>query len=385
MPWQMCLRALTLVLAAVIGGGWRPSVAAESTPSAVAEEIPDVSEEGSSYCGIYCVYAAIHGFGKSIDFKSLLNTKYVGTIQGSSIQELAVAVEDNGLHALPMMGLSRANLIGARTPIVLHVSRQESPGYFGHWILFLGMENGQAKILDVPHRPELMPVADVLARWDGVGLYISEQPMSPWQLKAESLFTGENFALFAALLIATSVLHRFVANRRQGVGLMRSVGVGVPALLVGAAILALAWHFLSDDGYGRNKVAVRTVIQQHMPSFLPKLEIPEMEKALHDKNVVIVDARYPRDYQSGHLPGAINVPVFTTQAERRRILGAVSRDARVIVYCQSDSCQFDEALGSSLVAEGIQNVALFPGGWAKWEKERPAETEVESDNKEAQQ
>ncbi len=383
MPWQTCLRALTLVLAAA-SGGWWPCVAAESTTSAVADEIPDAAEEGSSYCGIYCVYAAVHGFGKSIDFKSLLNTKYVGTIYGSSIQELAVAVEDNGLHALPMMGLSRANLIGARTPIILHVSRQESPSYFGHWVLFLGMENGQAKILDVPHRPELMPVADVLARWDGVGLYISEQPLSPWQLKAESLFTGENFALFAALLIATSILQRMITKRGQGVTLIRSVWVGIPALLGGAAILAVAWHFLSDDGYGRNKVAVRTVIQQHMPSFLPKLDIPDMEKALHDKNVVIVDARYPRDYQSGHLPGAINVPVFTTQAERRRILGNVSRDARVIVYCQSDSCQFDEALGSSLVAEGIENVALFPGGWAKWETQRPSEPEAATDKEEAQ-
>ena len=365
MSWQTCLRALTLVLAVASGVSW-PSAAAESATSAVVDEIPDAAEEGSSYCGIYCVYAALHGFGKSIDFKSLLNTKYVGTIYGSSIQELAVAVEDNGLHALPMMGLSRANLIGARTPIILHVSRQESPSYFGHWVLFLGMENGQAKILDVPHRPELMPVADVLARWDGVGLYVSEQPLSPWQLKTESLFTGENFALFAALLIATSVLQRIITKRHQGVTRVRSVWVGIPALLGGAAVLAVAWHFLSDDGYARNKVAVRTVIQQHMPSFLPKLDVPDMEKALHDKNVVIVDARYPRDYQSGHLPGAINVPVFTTQAERRRILGNVSRDARVIVYCQSDSCQFDEALGSSLVAEGIENVALFPGGWAKW-------------------
>lgn len=385
MLWQTCLRVLALVLAVVAGGGWRSLSAAESTAAAMTDEIPDAAEEGSSYCGIYCVYAAVHGFGKSIDFTSLLSTKYVGTIYGSSIQELAVAVEDNGLHALPMMGLSRANLIAARTPIVLHVSRPEAPGYFGHWVLFLGMENGQAKILDVPHRPELMPVADVLARWDGVGLYISETPMSPWQLKTESLFTGENFALFAALLVASAVLQRFLARRQGDAARPRSIWIGIPALLAGAALLAVTWHFLSDDGYARNQVAVRTVIQQHLPSFLPKLDIPDMEQALHDKNVVIVDARYPRDYQSGHLPGAINVPVFTTQAERRRILGKVSRDARVIVYCQSDSCQFDEALGSSLVAEGIENVALFPGGWAKWEEKRPSETEAVTGQKEAQQ
>jgi rhodanese-related sulfurtransferase len=362
----------------------RSSTAAEVPVAAPAtDEIPDVSQEGSSYCGIYCVYAALNGFNKPIDFKNLLQTKYVGTMFGSSIHELALAVEDHGLYALPMMGLSRANLVSARGPILLHVSRTESPGYFGHWILFLGMEDGKAKILDVPHRPELIPVADVLARWDGVGLYVSDRPLSSWRLKADSILTGENLALFAALLVLTALLQRFYRSQRNGVATVRPLWITAPALLVVAGMLATAWHLLSQDGYAINQVALRTVIQQHLPSFLPKLGVPEMENALRDQKTVIVDARYPRDYQSGHLPGAINVPVFTTQAERRKLLGSVPKDARVVVYCQSEGCQFDEALGSALVAEGIENVALFPGGWAQWEQKVPISASENNGKEEA--
>lgn len=357
----------------------------ESTVAPNSDEIPDVGEQSTSYCGIYCIYAAVNGFGKSIDFMTLLKTKYVGTVYGSSIQELAAAAEDNGLHALPMMGLSRSNLVMSRNPIVLHVSQPSAPGYFGHWILFLGMEDGKAKILDVPHRPELIPVADILARWDGVGLYLSEKPLSPWRLKAESLLTGENFALLAAVLALTAVLHRGMGTKRGATIKSRPLWIGVPMILGATALMAVAWHSFSEDGYFRNKVAMRTVVQEHMPSFLPKLGVSELERAMKSDKVVIVDARYPRDFEAGHLPGAINVPVFTTQAERRKLLSHVPKDAKLVVYCQSEGCQFDEALGSALVAEGIENVALFPGGWTQWEQKKEQPVKQENGNKEPQE
>ena len=138
-------------------------------------------------------------------------------------------------------------------------------------------------------------------------------------------------------------------------------------ILAVAGGLTVAWHTLAEDGYVRNLVAIRTVIQQHRPSFLHKLSVPELEKSLKDPNVVVIDARYPRDYESGHVPGAINVPVFTTQVERRKLLAELPKGTHVIVYCQSEGCQFDETLGAALYAEGIENVSLFPGGIRLWE------------------
>ena len=95
---------------------------------------------------------------------------------------------------------------------------------------------------------------------------------------------------------------------------------------------------------------------------------------------MVIDARYPRDFESGHVPGAINVPVFTTQVERRKLLANLPKGTRVIVYCQSENCQFDETLGAALYAEGIENVALYPGGIRQWEeKGRPVKPSPEPD------
>ena len=172
--------------------------------TASESSIPDASTESGSYCGLYCVYAALHAYEKRIEFPTLLKVKYIGEMSGSSIQELSLAATDNGLQALAMSGLSRANLVAAQSPIILHVSTPDSPGYYNHWILFLGMENGLAKVVDAPHKPELIPVADVLARWDGVGLYVSDQLPSARMLKMEAICTGENLALAAGLLVLVS-------------------------------------------------------------------------------------------------------------------------------------------------------------------------------------
>lgn len=350
--------------------------------SASESSIPDVSEEAGSYCGLYCIYATLHAYGKRIEFPTLLKMKYIGEMSGSSIQELSLAATDNGLQALAMSGLSRANLVAAQSPIILHVSTPDSPGYFNHWILFLGMENGLAKVVDAPHQPELIPVADVLARWDGVGLYVSDQLPSARMLKLEAICTGENLALAAGLLVLVGLMRRAARLRSAGLNVVRPNWQMAGIMLAVAGGLTVAWHTLAEDGYVRNQVAIRTVIQQHRPSFLPKLTVPELEKSLKDPKVVVIDARYPRDFESGHVPGAINVPVFTTQVERRKLLANLPKGTRVIVYCQSENCQFDETLGAALYAEGIENVALFPGGIRQWEeKGRPITPKPEPEDK----
>ena len=359
---------------------------AVATDSVDGASVPDASIESGSYCGLYCVYAALHAHGKRIEFPTLLKVKYIGEMSGSSIQELSLAITDNGLQALAMSGLSRANLVATRSPIILHVSTPDSPGYYNHWILFLGMENGLAKVVDAPHKPELIPVADVLARWDGVGLYVSDQLPSARMLKLEAICTGENLALAAGLLVLVSLMRRAARLRRAGLNAVRPSWQMAGIILAVAGGLTVAWHTLAEDGYVRNQVAIRTVIQQHRPSFLPKLSAPELEKSLKDPNVVVIDARFPRDFESGHVPGAINVPVFTTQIERRKLLANLPKGTHVIVYCQSENCQFDETLGAALYAEGIENVSLFPGGIRQWEeKGLPMKQKTESEGMQVEQ
>ena len=114
--------------------------------------------------------------------------------------------------------------------------------------------------------------------------------------------------------------------------------------------------------------------------------IDEVEAALGDPNVVLVDARTPEEYAEGHLPGAVNIP-FTDNAapdaggrwkspeELRAMYAAagVTEGMTVIPYCLTGVRS--AATYVTLVALGYPDVSLFTGSWAEWsaDQSRPVE------------
>jgi len=89
----------------------------------------------------------------------------------------------------------------------------------------------------------------------------------------------------------------------------------------------------------------------------------EDAKALFDKGgVVFLDVRGEKEYRSGHIPGAMNVP--------RGLLEFVignkipDKNATIVVYCKSGgrSC----LASHTLVKMGYQNIKNMDGGWKAW-------------------
>ena len=62
----------------------------------------------------------------------------------------------------------------------------------------------------------------------------------------------------------------------------------------------------------------------------PQIDIEEALTASASGQSMLVDVRTPSEYASGHIPGAINLPVD----ELRSRLGELPRDQLVAVYCQ---------------------------------------------------
>ena len=73
-----------------------------------------------------------------------------------------------------------------------------------------------------------------------------------------------------------------------------------------------------------------------------------------------------RDFDGGHVEGAINIPVDANDAVRRQAIKDMSRGNSLVVYCQSVNCSFADVVAGKLRLDGFSTVSILPGGWMEW-------------------
>lgn len=105
------------------------------------------------------------------------------------------------------------------------------------------------------------------------------------------------------------------------------------------------------------------------PTVHPTVSLDELRTHVATGEALIVDARDPADFATGHIPGALNLPlsVWATRSDvfrARDLRDVLSRFA--IVYCENPWCGQAEELQVALVNDGHRLVGLFPGGMEAW-------------------
>ena len=94
--------------------------------------------------------------------------------------------------------------------------------------------------------------------------------------------------------------------------------------------------------------------------------IPVSEaKALLDKGgVILLDCREPKEYKSGHIPGAINIPRGLLEFK----IGSKIKEKNtpVVMYCKSGGRA--SLACCSIQRMGYKNVKNLDGGWKAWAK-----------------
>jgi rhodanese-related sulfurtransferase len=88
-------------------------------------------------------------------------------------------------------------------------------------------------------------------------------------------------------------------------------------------------------------------------------------KAMFDKGgVTFLDCREPKEYKSGHVPGAVNIPRGLLEFKVGKKLP--DKNAAIIMYCKSGgrACLACESIGKM----GYKNVKNMEGGWKAWAK-----------------
>lgn len=326
-----------------------------SIPTIVKADDSYLTQASGPYCGLYCVYVTLKSYDIVVDFEKFLDQKYISSWDGSTMEQLKLLVEDHGAHAIPMESLSISSLRVSQHPIILHVKRPGPGSPYAHWILFLGVDGDHAWIVDPPLEKQRLPLADLLAIWDGTGLIISQHPFSSFWIR---LWTyTEQLLIFLFILLLILILYRWFPKAWWR----------TPSIMGLTLIISIVtYHWVYEHGMIGNPSAVAIVKGNHFFPPIPIIDWDELQHWLSREDTVLVDARLVEDYNLGHIPNAINLPIDAGLVERRTILSSLHPMQPVIVYCQSEHCRWGEVIAVDLHFRGFRHVYVYGGGYVEW-------------------
>jgi rhodanese-related sulfurtransferase len=220
---------------------------------------------------------------------------------------------------------------------------------------------------------EAVPLADLMANWDGLAIAVSRNSIDrslAWQSR-----------VYVALCAVGIVLPIFVLRKSIEKKNDPACETNTPssfrlarrctALVAIATGMALTDHALRDTGFFRNPQAVAEVTRRYFSVDVPERSLSDLKRSIIERNVVLIDARRAPDFRRGALAEAISVPIDSTLVERERALRGIPRSAHIVVYCQSDKCEYSDEIAKFLVFNDFTDVSIFRGGYREWSKEPP--------------
>ena len=106
------------------------------------------------------------------------------------------------------------------------------------------------------------------------------------------------------------------------------------------------------------------------PPFIA-IDVAQMEHQMG--GALFVDARDSGEFNCGTIPGSVNLPFDYLPEENLAghidsLLGRVSKEMPLIVFCSGEECDLSLHLSRNLQALGYSRVSIFFGGAREWEK-----------------
>lgn len=157
----------------------------------------------------------------------------------------------------------------------------------------------------------------------------------------------------------TSVSAHLQALRRAGLVVGRREGTRVHYALSGEDVAAVVdrVRILAQARVPGTETARRTYFGGHDREAVAVITLDDFLRRSSGGGIVVLDVRPVREFEQGHLPGALSIPL--EQLSDRA--GELARGHTVVTYCRGRYCMFAQEAVRILSACGIEAVRLEIG------------------------
>lgn len=170
----------------------------------------------------------------------------------------------------------------------------------------------------------------------------------------------ERLAELSGLSVANASQHLqqlrragFVETRREGKRVLYRLGTG--------PVLGLLSALRQHAEYNRAQIRELVADRRDQPDRLEAISREELLLRMREGGVTLLDVRPQDEFASGHLPGAINIPI--EELERR--LAELPAGGEIVAYCRGPYCALSFDAVTVLQGKGFA-VRRLDSGFPDW-------------------
>ncbi|MFN0010272.1 MAG: rhodanese-like domain-containing protein [Phycisphaerales bacterium] len=84
--------------------------------------------------------------------------------------------------------------------------------------------------------------------------------------------------------------------------------------------------------------------------------------------LVLIDARAPQDFATGHIPGARNMPLSSFTGRPGDLDPSIANGKTIVVYGENPGSPVARGTTKRMLASGYEDVFFFGGGISEWKR-----------------
>lgn len=112
----------------------------------------------------------------------------------------------------------------------------------------------------------------------------------------------------------------------------------------------------------KNNDATEPVLIPHFE----EIDAETIQSLMESGGGALLDARKTEEYNAGHIPGAISLPISKFQETYPTAEHLLKNGKIIIVYCIGSDCTDSSLLAMELQNKGCEDIFVYKGGFEDW-------------------